>query len=802
MLKTKCLLGLMFLAQIFIGSLSRADTLEEYGVRFTSSSVFDRTTNQRWIRSVLASGTVSNLGTISDVELFLLDGWRVATVEEIETLLYRGMEVEPGEENNPLVNVDFINLWRTISSNPPNTGIPFLGSWACMESSPAANCSDLSSDSFTQVDVSYFSVNVPGEPGLHVSLSTYQNTVPLFSDEPGVVCELCEDRVILVRDSAQPGADIFPPEIEIADVIGGNGTDGVTLFGRDFQGQFGYQVAPAGDINGDGIDDVFIGAHREDPNEVAAAGTAYVIYGRDSGFPAGLQLFDDAVGTGEFWFRLDGIELFDSAGYSIASGDINGDGLSDLVIGAWGASAAYVVYGQNGPFPPAFQLSELFTGDGVSGFVLDGTNAGSQSGRSVAVGNVNGDDFDDVIVGNADSETFVYYGRETGIPAVVDLADIELGNGDEGFKLSGAGISSFSPNSISAADINGDSLHDLIVGVSQGGQQFSSGITIVVFGNASNPSLIDFADDIVNGDGTLGFFIQGLYPGGNLGESVSAGDFNSDGIDDLLIGSYSASPNGAEAAGESYLVYGRSSGFPVEYDLLTLLDNPDNGEGSIISGYQINARSGRTVGALGDINADGYEDIAINSIGYDSNSQVDVGRVHIIYGSSDALPASIQLAELENGDGSGGFVVNGHLAEDFLGIDVNTVGDVNHDGVADYAIGAVGADTNSDGSGEVYVLFGRAPADSDNDGVVDSMDNCIETANPSQRDTDGDGFGNYCDPDLNNDGIVNFADIALWVPFFNAADEDADLDGDGNVNFIDYAILTNFFLQPPGPSGL
>ncbi|MFK8032043.1 MAG: thrombospondin type 3 repeat-containing protein [Gammaproteobacteria bacterium] len=91
--------------------------------------------------------------------------------------------------------------------------------------------------------------------------------------------------------------------------------------------------------------------------------------------------------------------------------------------------------------------------------------------------------------------------------------------------------------------------------------------------------------------------------------------------------------------------------------------------------------------------------------------------------------------------------------------------------------------------------------DTDGDGVADDVDNCTAVANPDQRDTNGDGFGNICDPDFDNNGIVNFLDVNAWVPTFNTAcgDVDFDLNGDGNCNFADYAIVTSFFLSPPGP---
>ncbi len=92
--------------------------------------------------------------------------------------------------------------------------------------------------------------------------------------------------------------------------------------------------------------------------------------------------------------------------------------------------------------------------------------------------------------------------------------------------------------------------------------------------------------------------------------------------------------------------------------------------------------------------------------------------------------------------------------------------------------------------------------DVDGDGIGDLSDNCLEVANADQRDTDGDLFGNACDPDLDNDGKVNFADLLLLREvFFAAGDLDADFDGDGNVNFNDLQILKDFLFGAPGPSG-
>ena len=91
--------------------------------------------------------------------------------------------------------------------------------------------------------------------------------------------------------------------------------------------------------------------------------------------------------------------------------------------------------------------------------------------------------------------------------------------------------------------------------------------------------------------------------------------------------------------------------------------------------------------------------------------------------------------------------------------------------------------------------------DSDGDGVINGNDNCTLVANPDQRDSDGDGLGNPCDPDFNNDNIVNAADLAYLKLNFFSNDPHADLNGDGFVNAADLAILKQRFFQAPGPQG-
>lgn len=110
----------------------------------------------------------------------------------------------------------------------------------------------------------------------------------------------------------------------------------------------------------------------------------------------------------------------------------------------------------------------------------------------------------------------------------------------------------------------------------------------------------------------------------------------------------------------------------------------------------------------------------------------------------------------------------------------------------------------ADGSGATIVsdsgVFGTGSGfDDDTDGIPNALDNCRLVVNPDQRDTNGDGFGNICDPDLDDSLLVNFTDLGLLKDVFFSTDEDADLDGDGGVNFGDLSIMKNFFFGPPGP---
>ncbi|MBU7586378.1 MAG: FG-GAP repeat protein, partial [Nostoc sp. TH1S01] len=154
-----------------------------------------------------------------------------------------------------------------------------------------------------------------------------------------------------------------------------NGSNGFVINGIDNLDFSGFSVSNAGDINGDGIDDLIIGAYRADPNGQNYAGESYVVFGSRNGFGASFNLSSLDGSNG---FVINGIDEFDFSGRSVSgAGDINGDGIDDLIIGASGADSngqsdageSYVVFGSRNGFEASFNLSSL---DCSNGFGIKG----------------------------------------------------------------------------------------------------------------------------------------------------------------------------------------------------------------------------------------------------------------------------------------------------------------------------------------------------------------------------------------------------------------------------------------------
>ncbi len=243
---------------------------------------------------------------------------------------------------------------------------------------------------------------------------------------------------------------------------------------NDYSGLF---VSNAGDVNGDGIPDLIVGARSADPNGKISAGRSYVVFGKRNARPVELGSLES--GTSQAGFVINGSQASDRSGTSVSSaGDINGDGLTDLIVGAPGdffyfasPGRSYVVFGKRDGTP--VELATIENGTSPDGFVINGSKAGDLSGFSVSkAGDVNGDGLADVIVGAfyADptgrfqaGRSYVVFGKRDGIP--VELATIESGTSQAGFVINGSNAFDYSGGSVSnAGDINGDGLDDVIVG--------------------------------------------------------------------------------------------------------------------------------------------------------------------------------------------------------------------------------------------------------------------------------------------------------------------------------------------------
>ncbi len=384
-----------------------------------------------------------------------------------------------------------------------------------------------------------------------------------------------------------------------------------------------------------------------------------------SQFPAIIEL---SSLNGSNGFKISGNRAHLVSGASVSVGDINGDGDPDILIASSGFTwdtasqtqpASYVVYGSASGFPANFSLGDL---NGANGFKITDApdfKALDYPGFRITSGDINGDGYDDVIVSSGFNEAFVVFGR----PHFGPQLNLPLLNGANGFKITGD-----SGGAVATGDLNGDGYADVAVV----GNALS-----VVFGRPSgftaNSAFLP-----------TGSSFTGV---GAISSDVAIGDFNGDGYADVLT---SSSFGTDSDFGDAFVIYGKPSG------LGDLNLNSLNGS----NGFQIHGSTqgeglGSRVANVGDVNGDGIDDFMVATI------SGPAGPVeYVIFGSRSGFPANFDRTTL---NGSYGFRVTGASAWSIAG-----AGDVNGDGYDDLIIGDPSAHPNGQGSGESYVIFGKA----------------------------------------------------------------------------------------------
>jgi Ca2+-binding RTX toxin-like protein len=403
------------------------------------------------------------------------------------------------------------------------------------------------------------------------------------------------------------------------------------------------------DMNGDGFADVVIGAPGSDVNGVDS-GQAYVVFGRSGPFAPNIN---PSTFDGNNGFRINGAGGGDALGTSVNGSFAPGSGSGLLIVGAPGddfdpnstdIGQSYGIFGRSGSFAPVINPLQL---NGNNGFSILGIAAGDRSGTFVSRGDVNGDKIPDVIVGAPDTDVltfsrnsadgklvdagrvYVVFGRTSGTSAFINPLTL---NGRNGFQITGVATGDLLGASISSGDINGDGSADLIIGAPKAdpGGRTDAGQVYVVFGRSQG-----FASniDLANLDPNVGFRMDGLVAGDNLGASVSSGDVNGDKLADIIIGAPGTNAGNLEDSGRTYVVFGRRlTGAAAQVDLSAIAGNLDSPLGRKIDGAQAGERSGSSV-STSNVNGDACDDVIIGAPNADTTGGTDSGRTYVVFGN-------------------------------------------------------------------------------------------------------------------------------------------------------------------------
>ncbi|WP_233202433.1 Ig-like domain-containing protein [Limnohabitans sp. JirII-31] len=655
---------------------------------------------------VIGSGNISKLTSTysaADGQLARIDGGtgldtiRLTGGANLDLTSISNLSVSDPEVGSRISSIEKIDLSTDSSANTLTLGVRDVQDMAGMNLVNSSVGSGWASGTYTlasTVRMHQLVVNGTASDTLNFAnafnnlgtVTNAGNTYNVWQDNTNSV------QVIAFRAIAQPSVDLSAIAA---------GTGGFVINGQCASDQSGYSVSSAGDVNGDGLADLIVGARQSDPAAGADAGRSYVVFGKTDNTAINLS----AVAAGTGGFVINGQCASDQSGYSVSNaGDVNGDGLADLIVGAClsdpatgtDAGRSYVVFGKTDS--AAINLSAIAAG--IGGFVMNGQAASDQSGLSLsAAGDVNGDGLADLIVGARLSDpaagldagrSYVVFGKTT--TTAIDLSAVAAGTG--GFVINGQCAGENIGNAVSAAgDVNGDGLADVIVGASQSDPAagVDAGRSYVVYGK-TNTTGIDLSAVAA---GTGGFVINGQCAADISGCAVSAaGDVNGDGLADLIVGARNADPAAGADAGRSYVVFGKT-----DSTVINLSTVAAGTGGFVINGQCAGEYSGYSVSNAGDVNGDGLADLIIGATAWSPFS----GRGYVVFGKTGTTAVDL----LAVATGVGGFVINGQCAMDQVGVSVSAAGDVNGDGLADLIVGASGGDpAGGTDAGRSYVIFG------------------------------------------------------------------------------------------------
>ncbi len=479
-----------------------------------------------------------------------------------------------------------------------------------------------------------------------------------------------------------------------------------TFVGEDINDWAGYFASPAGDVNGDGLGDLLIGAplagnkvcpYPLDPNDPDAEcpgtlkgeGETYLVLGRPDGeWPSGPFDLENADAS------FVGCETNSMTGRQIyTAGDVNGDGYDDFLISGWKCGPNFtgkvylflgrpdIDWGMNFPVEEA---DASFIGEHENDFL----------GYYVATaGDVNGDGYDDFLITSTHNDqaapdagkTYLILGR----PEADWGHDFPIAQADASF-LGTAEGDRLGRSAVGVGDVNGDGYGDfLIASISSNTGGLNAGESYLFLGRPGGAEDLWGRDfPVAQADATF----VGEAPGDEAGRRVAwAGDVNGDGLDDFLIGA-ARNDHGGTDAGIGYLILGRAEAdWGRQYPLA-------NADASFV-GEVHHDQAGRRLSGAGDVNNDGYADFIIGAP-HNSRGGFAARSAYVIFGRPEAdwgLQFPLREADI---------IYVGKPDIGVAGYDSGWLGDFNGDGIDDYFIAAYGGRNDAQTPGEVYLILG------------------------------------------------------------------------------------------------